>query len=141
MSYRVFAAKCRYCCVLALAVACAIVVMSPASTRGQVIQSAVGGVSIDADGIVNNATIDNMNKLGDQRRQELGKVPGDLNGATEMRRISLRRLEAAIDECAEQQTAARRYQVPRRFAAHSLRLRLSRAERHRVGRAGRGMEG
>ena len=58
-------------------------------------------MSIDADGLVNNATIDNMNKLGDQRRQELEKIPGDLNGATEMRKISLRRLEAAIDECAK----------------------------------------
>ncbi len=99
MSYRFFAAKCRYCCVLALAVACAIVVMSPASTRGQVIESAVGGVSIDADGLVNNATIDNMNKLSDLSRQALAKIPGDLRGATEMREISLRRLEAAIDEC------------------------------------------
>ena len=99
MSYRFFAAKCRYCCVLALAVACAIVVMSPASTRGQVIESAVGGVSIDVKGLVNNATIDNMNKLSDLSRQALEKIPGDLSGATEMREISLRRLEAAIDEC------------------------------------------
>jgi hypothetical protein len=99
MSHRVFAAKCRFYSVLAFAVACAIVAMSPASSHGQVIQSAVGGVSIDAEGLVNAATIDNMNKLGDLRREDLEKIPGDLNGATEMRKISLRRLEEAIEDC------------------------------------------
>jgi len=107
MSYRFFAAKCRYGYVLAFAVACAIVVLSSASSRGQTNNdygghvSAVGGVSIDADGILNNATTDNLNKLSNLRRQALEKIPGDLNGAAEMREISLRRLEAAIDDCAK----------------------------------------
>jgi hypothetical protein len=100
MSYRIFAAKCRYCLVFASAVACAIVAMSSASSRAQVIASAVGGVSIDADGLVKNATVDNTNRLSEMFRRALEQIPGDLNGATQMRKVSLRRLEAAIDECA-----------------------------------------
>jgi hypothetical protein len=101
MSYRVFAAKRRYCCVLVFAVACAIVAMSPASSQAQVISSAVGGVSIDANGIVDNATPANMTKLSEMYREAFEQIPGDLNGATQMRKVSLRRLEAAIDACAK----------------------------------------
>jgi hypothetical protein len=101
MSYRVLAAKCRFCCVLASALACTLVLISPATSPAQVIESAVGGVSINAAGIVNAATLDNMNKLSNDRRLTLQKIPGDLNGAAEMRKISLRRLEAAIDDCAK----------------------------------------
>ncbi len=100
MSYRAIAAKCRYCFVLASAVACAIIAMSPASSRAQVIAAAVGGVSIDADGVLKNATPANMNKLCDFYRQGLEQIPGDLNGTVGMRKVSLRRLEAAIDACA-----------------------------------------
>jgi hypothetical protein len=99
MSYRVFAAKCRYCCVLTFAVASVLVLMSPATSRGQVIQSAVGGVSIDADGLLKNAKVVDMGKLSEDRRLALEQIPGNLNGATQMRKISLRRLEDAIDAC------------------------------------------
>ena len=101
MSYRVFAAKCRYYCVAAFVVGCAIVAMTPASSQAQVIQSAVGGVSINADGVLANATVVNMSKLSEFYRQALDQVPGDLNGAVPMRKVSLRRLEAAIDACAK----------------------------------------
>lgn len=101
MSYRVFAAKCRCCCVAAFAVGCAMVAMTPTSSHAQVIASAVGGVSINADGVLANATDHDMSKLREDYRQNLEQVPGDLNGNTQMRKVSLRRLEAAIDACAK----------------------------------------
>jgi hypothetical protein len=99
MSYRVFAAKCRYCSVLAFAITCVIVAMSPASSHAQVIASAVGGVSIDADGVLKNAKVVDMSRYSEQVRREMEQISGDLNGATQMRKISLRRLEEAIDAC------------------------------------------
>ncbi len=104
MLYRASAARCRYCYVLALAVACTIVLMSPRSSHAQVIQSAVGGVSIDADGLLAKATLVNMDKLSAYYRQNLERIPADLNGAVPMRKVSLRRLEAAIDACAASNT-------------------------------------
>lgn len=109
MSYRVFAAKGRCSRILVSLVVCAFVLIpaglanAQATTTTQTVisSSAVGGVSIDADGILNNATLDNLNRLSELRRQDLGKIPGDLNGAAEMREVSLRRLEAAIDDCAK----------------------------------------
>jgi hypothetical protein len=62
---------------------------------------AVGGVSINADGLLNNAQADDVGTLGKLRRESLEKIPGDMNQAVPMRKISLRRLEAALDECAK----------------------------------------
>ncbi len=61
-------------------------------------QRQVGGVSIDADGVLKNLTVDQQ--LAVRREQELAlrAVPGDMVGHTEMRKISLRQLEAAIVE-------------------------------------------
>ena len=67
--------------------------------RADTYSSAVGGVSINADGLLGDATVDDMNKLSELRRQALQQVPGDLNGIAEMRKISLRRLEEAIEAC------------------------------------------
>jgi hypothetical protein len=56
----------------------------------------VGGVSIDADGLLKNRTIDNQKVLVRELEKALRAVPGDLAKPTEMRKLSLRRLEAAI---------------------------------------------
>lgn len=61
---------------------------------------AVGGVSIDTDGLLGAARIDDLGALGKLRSQSLEKIPGELGGPAEMRKVSLRRLEAALEECA-----------------------------------------
>ena len=63
--------------------------------------AAVGGVSIDTDGVLSNARIDDSGMLGKLMRQSLEKIPGELNPAVEMRKISLRRVAAALEECAK----------------------------------------
>jgi hypothetical protein len=69
-----------------------------ATLQAQFVQRQVGGVSIDADGVLKNLTVDQL--LAVRREQELAlrDVPGDMVGHTEMRKISLRQLEAAIVE-------------------------------------------
>ena len=60
---------------------------------------AVGGVSINTDGVLSGARTDDLGALGKLRGQSLEKIPGDLNAAVEMRKISLRRLEDALEDC------------------------------------------
>lgn len=60
---------------------------------------AVGGVSINTDGLLSNARLDDVGTLEKLRTHSLDKIPGDLNAATEMRKVSLRGLEAALEEC------------------------------------------
>ena len=68
---------------------------APASA--QFVNQQVGGVSIDARGIVKNVQIDEFNRLKQEREQALRPVPGDLKGRS-LRKISLRALETAIAE-------------------------------------------
>ena len=56
----------------------------------------VGGVSINPEGFLENATIDNMGILARLSAEAVGQVPGDLNEAVPLRKVSLRRLEEAI---------------------------------------------
>ena len=60
-----------------------------------------GGVSIDTDGILNNARIDEQGRLNNLRNQSLEKIADDLNLAVQMRKISLRRLDAALEDCSK----------------------------------------
>jgi hypothetical protein len=60
---------------------------------------AVGGISVDANGILESASVDWMGKLSRIRSQALEQIPGELNEAVPLRKVSLRRLEAAIEEC------------------------------------------
>ena len=72
--------------------------------RGQVVTQtvgAVGGVSIDTDGVLSNARTDDSGMLSKIMRQSLEKIPGELNPAVAMRKISLRGVEAALEECAK----------------------------------------
>jgi hypothetical protein len=59
---------------------------------------AVGGVSIDAQGVARNATLDESGRLQQERADLLGNVPRGLDEATQMRKVSLRRLDEAIAE-------------------------------------------
>jgi hypothetical protein len=89
-AFRVFAYQ-------TIAVAFVFAVVSAA--HGQVVQQAVGGVSIDTEGVLSNAQLDAMGELNKLRIESLEKIPGDLNPAVEMRKISLRRLAETLDDC------------------------------------------
>ena len=70
-----------------------------AVARGQVVTQtvgAVGGVSIDTDSVLRNAREDDSDRLSKIMRQSLEKIPGDLNPAVVMRKISLRGVAAAL---------------------------------------------
>ncbi len=60
--------------------------------------SAVGGVWLDTDGMLRDATVDEVGKFR-QLRMGLKAAPEGLAGKTEMRRVSLRRLDEAIRQC------------------------------------------
>jgi hypothetical protein len=75
--------------------------MTCAVAHAQIVNQAVGGVSIDTDGLLSGAQTDALGALAKLRVQDLEKIPGDLNAAVEMRKISLRRLEAVLDDCAQ----------------------------------------
>ncbi|MBX9790040.1 MAG: DUF1598 domain-containing protein [Pirellulales bacterium] len=57
---------------------------------------AVGGVSIDADGIINNVEKDRLGRLSAEYSRALHAPPGDLNAPSDLRKVSLRRLDAAL---------------------------------------------
>ncbi len=60
---------------------------------------AVGGISIDTNGVLAPTTVDLTGRLQKQRSEALQPIPGELNGLTSIRKISLRRLDAAIQRC------------------------------------------
>ena len=66
------------------------------ATAGLLRQSAVGGIYVDANGIVSSPRIEDAIKLQAVRQRALKEVPGDLTPLTPLRKISLRQLEEAI---------------------------------------------
>ena len=63
------------------------------------IRQAVGGIFIDAAGAVSNAERDQIGQLRQDRLKAMQAIPGDLKEPAELRKISLRQLNAAIEEC------------------------------------------
>src|SRR5262249_12501114 len=62
----------------------------------------VGGVSIDAAGGVARSDADVQGKLRDGRAAALGRVDSKLEAASRLRKISLRSMQTAINQCREQ---------------------------------------
>ncbi len=58
----------------------------------------VGGVAVDADGIVRQVTVAERDQQLQELRQQIGQAAGPLNQATPMRKVSLRGLEAALQQ-------------------------------------------
>jgi hypothetical protein len=54
--------------------------------------SAVGGVVVDTGGILRSATVDETSKLAKFRAEQVKQIPQDMNVATPLRKVSLRRL-------------------------------------------------
>lgn len=65
--------------------------------EAQLINAQVGGVSIDADGVLTKIRVDQLNDLKHQRESAFMAVPGDLKDSA-LRKVSLRQLEAAVAE-------------------------------------------
>ena len=59
-------------------------------------QSSVGGVSVDAAGVVKNSTVDVLNELRQLRLKAQTKVSDELAEKVELRKISLKRMMAEI---------------------------------------------
>jgi hypothetical protein len=70
---------------------------------GVLLQQAVGGISIRADGLVENAGRDVEGKLSQLRQDALKNIPLDFKAAAPLRKISLRALEAAIRQSLDTQ--------------------------------------
>ncbi len=63
---------------------------------------AVGGISIDPEGMLDNARVGDLKALSRLHKQSMGNPSPDLSTATELRKVSLRKLQAAIERCARQ---------------------------------------
>ncbi|NLE40167.1 MAG: DUF1598 domain-containing protein [Pirellulaceae bacterium] len=58
--------------------------------------SAVGGIAVNAEGVLSNASVDDTGRLARLMKKTLHPAPSDLAQPTHMRMVSLRRLEEAI---------------------------------------------
>ncbi len=63
---------------------------------GIVSTGAVGGVSIDVNGVLNNAEVDQLTGLHDARAKAMQGVSDDMKQFSKLRKVSLRGLQAAI---------------------------------------------
>lgn len=63
-------------------------------------QRAVGGVVIDSTGVLRSATLDQRQASLKELRQAIGQPQGELAEPTELRMISLAKLQRAMEECA-----------------------------------------
>src|SRR5205809_958268 len=67
-----------------------------ARSQAQVIFRPVGGVRIDAAGVVSNPEVGDLKELQVAWQKGLAEVPADMNAWTDLRFVSLRQLEAEI---------------------------------------------
>jgi hypothetical protein len=82
----------------ALLLACGVSMVAPAIGRGQGFGfggQAVGGIAIDAEGIVRNLDARAIDSLAAERRQALGEDEGA--GPSSLRKVSLARVVAAVE--------------------------------------------
>ena len=126
---------------LAVAAAVALLVVAASARVGEAQLfrgGAVGGVKVDVDGVLSNPEVSELKELRQAWQAGLQEVPADLQQPTELRFVSLKRLEA---EAARAQQAGTPIADAVRFMAglhaHQVCARVSRAARHRAGRAGR----
>lgn len=86
--------------VLSLGLAAVVAFGLPAPINAQLlgIRPAVGGISIDSDGLITTATVDTLGKLRAERTKLMHQIPSDLHASASLRKVSLRGLDAAIEE-------------------------------------------
>jgi len=88
------------------ALLCTAVVVSLFASHGNAgfnngIQQAVGGVSVDAAGVVANSTVDDLNKLRQLRVEAQSPVPEGMGDKVVLRKVSLKRLAAELKKHVE----------------------------------------
>jgi hypothetical protein len=77
----------------------AVVIFAPGTAWAQFVQTrAVGGISIRADGLLENAGTDLVGRLSRERAAAVHGAPADLRDAVPLRKLSLARLEASLAE-------------------------------------------
>ncbi|MGA2259711.1 MAG: hypothetical protein ABSG53_33965 [Thermoguttaceae bacterium] len=75
---------------LFLGITVAIVLVSAtlnAQVVGGYVQQAVGGISIKSDGLIENASVDTLDKLRAVRARLIKNVPADLNAAVSLAKV------------------------------------------------------
>jgi hypothetical protein len=80
----------------ALALVVALSAAANAQNFGGFNNRSVGGVAINTDGVLRNASVDEIGLLARQWAAAAEKVPAGLQAAVPLRKVSLRRLEEAI---------------------------------------------
>ena len=65
----------------------------------QIVQQAVGGIAVNADGVVDVPSVEDQATLGQLRDTALAAVPQNLEAWTDLRAVSLKQIEAQIAEC------------------------------------------
>jgi hypothetical protein len=77
----------------------AALLLTATAAEAQIVQRAVGGVAIDADGVVSAPTVEDEQQLAQIRDTALAAAPDVLSEPAELRGVSLKRLEEAIAQC------------------------------------------
>ncbi|MCH2115941.1 MAG: DUF1598 domain-containing protein [Pirellulales bacterium] len=68
-------------------------------SMAQLVQQAIGGIAVDADGVLSEPSEEDQLRLDEIRRRAGGEAPEDLEPWTDLRAVSLRQLEATLAEC------------------------------------------
>jgi hypothetical protein len=80
-----------------LTAAMLVAAICPAARAQEIVSNrAVGGIAIDREGVLENARTDDSGTLGKFRKEALRPIAAELSKLTPLRKVSLRRLEAAI---------------------------------------------
>jgi hypothetical protein len=81
-----------------VAIVLIILCQAPIVVAGFFRNRAVGGISIDTDGVLKQATSEDTRQLLEATRIEINDVPDELSQANKLRKVSLRQLEQAISK-------------------------------------------
>jgi hypothetical protein len=84
--------------VCVLATAFVISCLAPQSANAQFVQRAVGGIAVDADGVLSAPTELDQQNLIALRREMAKQAPADLQKWTDLRAVSLKQLESKLAE-------------------------------------------
>jgi hypothetical protein len=87
--------------IFAIAVLMASVFAAPSLILAQVLTTAIGGIEVNPEGVLDAPTEKSTQTAAELMRQRLQRVPDDLAGQTEFRMVSLRGLEMQIRAAAE----------------------------------------
>jgi hypothetical protein len=94
------------CALLATAGALALLPPSPAHAGGNLLnRNAVGGIVVDASGVVKQATVQERAEILRRMQLDVPKPSPEMNLPVELRKVSLRGLEAALQKAVDENRA------------------------------------